>query len=114
MTKPDIVEEIPITMSELAEEISNIKKRDKELNYRAAKTEDYLQQIGLDSKKAKELYDKIKNLNVPRLKDAHLIKIVDLMPDNAEDVKTLLSGYTLTVTQDNMKKIAAVVKELKE
>ncbi|MEA3514200.1 MAG: hypothetical protein U9R34_01885 [Nanoarchaeota archaeon] len=113
MTKPEITEEVPITMSELAEEISNIKKRDKELNYRAAKTEDYLHQIGLDSKKAKELYDKIKKLNVPRLKDAHLIKIVDLMPDNAEDVKTLLSGYTLTVTQDNMKKIAAVVKELK-
>ena len=114
MTKPEIIEEIPITMSELAKEISSIKERDKELNYRAAKTEDYLQQIGLDNKKSKELYDKIKKLNVPRLKDAHLIKIVDLMPDNAEDVKALLSGYTLTVTQDNMKKIAAVVKEIKD
>jgi len=114
MTKPQIIKEMPITMSELAEEIKNIKKRDNELNFRAGKTEDYLNQIGIDSKKSKKLYDKLTTLSIPRLKDIHIIKIVDLMPDDAEDVKAVLSGYTLTVSQDNMKKIAAAVKEIKD
>ncbi len=114
MTKPQIIKEMPITMSELAKEIKNIKKRDNELNFRAGKTEDYLNQIGIDSKKSKKLYDKLTTLNIPRLKDIHIIKIVDLMPDDAEDVKAVLSGYTLTVSQDNMKKIAAAVKEIKD
>ena len=112
MTKPEIIEEVPITMNELAEEITKIKNRDKELNFRAGKTEDYIQQIGMDSKKSKQLYEKITKLTIPRLKDVHIIKIVDLMPKDVDDVKAILSGYTLTVSQDNMKKIASTVKEL--
>ena len=111
MTKPEIIEEIPITMSILADEIKAIKKRDKELNFRASKTEDYLNQIGMDPKKSKELYGKIEKLKIPRLKDIHIIKIVDIMPDNLDEVKSVLSGYTVTVSQENLKKIAATVKK---
>ena len=113
MTKPKVMQETPITMAELAEELDKIKKRDNELNFRASKTEDYLNQSGIDKKKSKQLYKKIDELQIPRLKDVHIIKIVDLMPDDVESVKSILSGYTLTVTQDNIKKIAALVKEVK-
>lgn len=112
MTKPEIIEEIPITLNEISVELEEIKKRDNELNFRAGKTEDYLKQIGVDAKKAKELQDKLVGLNIPRLKETHIIKIVDIMPHDAEEVKAVLSGYVLTVSQDNLKKIAKIVKEV--
>lgn len=113
MSKPEILEEIPINMAELSKELEAIKKRDKELNFRAGKTEDYLQQIGIDEKKSQELLGQLEKLKIPRLKDIHITKIVDLMPDDPEAVKTILSGYTLTVSQENLKKIANTVKKIK-
>jgi len=112
MAKPEIIEEMSITMTELADELKLIKKRDKELNFRANKTEDYLNQISVDEKKSKTLRKNIENLNIPRLKDIHIIKIVDIMPKDPDEVKAVLSGYVLTVNQDNLKKIAKEVNEV--
>jgi DNA-directed RNA polymerase subunit F len=62
-------------------------------------------------KKAEELKEKIEKLAIPRLKDEHIIKITDLMPANVEVLKVLLQAYTITVTQENLKKIVGVVQE---
>ena len=111
MSKPEILEETPITMAEISEELKAIKKRDTELNFRAGKTDDYLKQMGVDSKKSKELKKKLEDLSVPRLKNIHIIKIVDVVPKDVDEVKAILSGFTLTVSQDNLKKIAKAVQE---
>ena len=111
MTKPEIIKESPITMAEMKEELDKIKKRDGELNFRASKTEEYLQQFELqDSKKTEELKKKINGLKVPRLKEEHITKILDLMPDTVEEMKGILQGYTLSVTQENMKKIISAIR----
>jgi len=97
-------------MSEMKEELEKIKNRDGELNFRANKTEEYLQQLELtDSKKIEELRKKINGLKVPRLKEEHITKILDLMPKTAEEMKGILQGYTLSVTQENMKKIISAI-----
>ena len=112
MTKPVIINETPITIADMKVEIEKIKKRDNELNFRATKTEEYLQQFELPSeKKIEEMKKKIESLNVPRLKDIHIVKILDLMPTTIEEMKGILSGYTLTVTQENMKKILGVLND---
>lgn len=114
MTKPEIVNEKPVTMVEVKEELEKIKKRDSELNFRATKTEEYLQQFDLvASKKVEELAKKIKALKIPRLKDEHLVKVLDLMPKSVEEMKGILQGYTVTVSQENMKKIVAKIEEFK-
>lgn len=110
-TKPDILEEKPIPMFELRDELSKIKKRDDELNFRAQKTEEYLNQfVTLGPRKAKELFKELEGLEIPRLKEEHIFKIVDIMPVEVESLKLIFQGYTLTVSQDNMKKIVGVVK----
>ena len=45
MAKPEILEEHPINMVELKEELGAIKKRDKELGVISNKTEEYLNQF---------------------------------------------------------------------
>jgi len=111
MVKPIIIEEMPITMAELKEEIEKVQKRG-ELNFRAQKTKDYLDQFSLHSKsKVEEAKEKIRKMEIPRLKEQHIAKLIDLMPTSADEVKVILQGYTITVSQENMKKIADVIKE---
>lgn len=115
MVKPEIISEKPITITELKQEIDKIQKRDKELNFRVGKTEEYLSHfITLSKAKEDELIKKLEKLNVPRLKDIHITKIVDILPKTVDELKIILQGYTITVNNDNIKKIVDVVKDFTE
>lgn len=107
-----ILNTTPINTTELFAEMKRIKGRDKELGFRAQKTIDYLESLNvMDSKKGKELFDKLMKLEVPRLREMHFQKIIDLMPSNQKDVKTILQGYNVTVSVEACKKIADTVAE---
>ncbi len=117
MVAGEILEEKPMTMAELKEELDKIKKNNKEeeLSFRASKTQEYLSQFSkYDYGKVKELIEKINKLKVPRLKEEHLVKIIDILPTTVDDLKALLQGYTVTIKSENMKKIVEVVKQFVE
>ena len=110
--KPTIVSEKPVTASEVRQELAKIKDKIGSLSSRAMRMEDYLNQtVSLEPKKAKELFEKIAKLNIPRLKEQHICKIIDIMPATENELKAVLQGYVVTVSADSIKKIAAVVKE---
>lgn len=112
MAKSKIINEVPMSISQVKEELKKIKKRDGELNFRAAKTEEYINHYAvLDEKKSQELFDKMNKLDIPRLRNIHIYKIMDIMPANIEDLKTILQGYTITVKNENLKKIIDIVNE---
>ena len=111
MPKVQIISEKPVMMAEVKEELSRIQKKTEELNFRANKTLDHLKEFTKKSlTKSKELYSAIEALDVSRLKEEHIVKIVDTMPKYPEEVKALLSGYTITISNENAKKIAETVK----
>lgn len=106
-----IIAEKPITMAELKEELEKIKKRDIELNFRANKTTEYLNQFTLlDKKKSEELFQKIAGLKVPRLKNEQIIKIIDTLPKTVADLKLVLQSYSVSITNENLKKIVDAVQ----
>lgn len=110
--KSKIINETPISAADVKKELKQIKDRDKELNFRAQKTEDYLnQQVQLDDKTIKALKEKLEKLGIPRIKEQHIAKILDLMPATDKDVTVILQGYAITITKENAKKIADVVAE---
>lgn len=110
MTKPKILNEEPMSIPEVRDALDKIKKRDAELTFRGNKTEEYVGQFSLlDSKKAAELTEKLTKLNVPRLKEQHIKKVVDIMPATDKDVKVVLQGYAVTVKAEHVKKIAETV-----
>ena len=113
MADMQIVSEVPINMYQLKKELEKIKKRDKELNFRANKTEEYLHQVLADAKEG-DLFEKIQKLNIPRLKDQHMHKIMDLMPTTVNELKVILQGYTITVSNESMKKIIDTINEFLE
>lgn len=110
--KPEIVEKRPLNIVEVKEALKKIKKRDKELNFRASRTEEYVNAVTkLKAKEAKELKQKLEALNIPRLKPEYIQKIIDTLPLNEKHLKVILHGYTLSVSSENQKKIFSVVKE---
>ncbi len=107
----NILSEAPITMAQLKDDLKKIYKRDEELNFRATKTDEYLKNfVHLNLTKAKELQKALEGLNVPRLKEEHIVKLIDLLPGSIEELKTIFSGYTVTVSADNQKKIVETIK----
>ncbi|MBA7647731.1 hypothetical protein ES703_55510 [subsurface metagenome] len=82
------------------------------------KTEDEADVLGfikkfakVNLKEAKELRKKIKELELMKVKTEHIVKIIDLMPENAEDLNKIFANVSLN--EDETKKILETVKEFK-
>ncbi len=108
----EILSEKPISISKLKDEIEKIKNRDKELNFRATRTEEYLQHFST-LKNPEELYKKIEDLKIPRLKEQHITKIIDILPTTTDELKAILQGYAITVNNENLKKIVETINKLR-
>ena len=112
MTDLKIIEEKPINLAQLRDELKEIKKRDEELGFRTAKVNEQLEVIKIIKEKdAEELFAKIEKLSIPRLKEVHIHKIIDLMPNSMVELKNIITGYSLTVTNDNLEKVLSLVSE---
>lgn len=113
MAEIKIINEIPLTLAEMKEHLANIEKRDKELNFRTNKTKEYLDIFTkLNKKQADELKQKIIALNIPRLKDRHIVKILDILPEeDLDSLKILFTGENITIKQEDLQRIFDIVKE---
>jgi len=110
MTDLKIQSENPITMSEVADRIKKIEKRDKELSFRGNKTKEYLEHF-TEAEKASKLRKKLEALELSRLKDRHIVKIIDIMPEDIDSLKMMLSNEAITLKEDDLKKILDVINE---
>src|SRR3989339_1910739 len=100
MVDIDIVEQKPITMVELNDKLEAIKKEKGELNFRAEKVYAYLQDfVKLKKKDIDELHTKLSGLGIQKLRDRHIVKILDVMPEDAESLKNLFTGESLSLKQ---------------
>lgn len=112
MNPMKILSEKPLNVYEVKTILEELKEKDKELNFRAEKTYDFLQQITeLDKKKAKELFDKLMKLGISRLKELHVQQLVTLLPRKEDEVKMVLQGYNVTFTKDAVDQIVNTVNE---
>jgi len=112
MSKVEILEKIPVSLSELKSELNTIEKRDGELGFRAGKTKEYVNAFANLSKTAfSDLKKQLEALQVPRLKEDHIVKILDVMPKSVDELNVILQGYTLTVSKENVKSIVDVLNK---
>lgn len=112
MNDPKIISEVPLSLSELRSHIEAIKKRDKEPGIRVTKTDEYVQAFTvLDQAKSAEMRGKLQKLEIPRLKEEHISKIMDILPESVEELRAMLQGSIITISKENMKKIVDAVQE---
>jgi DNA-directed RNA polymerase subunit F len=111
MSKPETIEKTPMSLTEVKQQLKTIKKRDGELGFRANKTEEYLNQFStINLKQESELKEKLEKLKIPMLKAEHIIKIIDMLPKSVNELKVIMQGFTINLTNENMTKIINAVK----
>jgi DNA-directed RNA polymerase subunit F len=71
---------------------------------------DYFKKFSKLSKdKADKLYSEVETLNNPKLKTEHMVKIVDLLPEDAEDLNKICSDVSLS--EEEINAILKIVKQ---
>jgi len=60
---------------------------------------------------AKELKKKLKELDLIKLNDKHIVKLVDFLPEDSEEVNKIVVDANLN--EDETKKILETIKEFK-
>ncbi|MBN1503227.1 hypothetical protein JW930_06830 [Candidatus Woesearchaeota archaeon] len=111
---PKIISDEPINMYDLNKELKKIRKREEEANIRSAKTGEYLKNfLVLKQGDADALRKELNELNVPRLKDVHVNKLVDILPETVDEVKLTLNKYNVSISKENYKKIVNSINKFR-
>lgn len=114
MVAPEFIEEKAVSLVDVRKILQEIEKRDEELNYISNKSREFLDNfIILSETKKKELQKKLEDLNLTRLKEEHIMKLVDFLPVTQDDLKIVLQAYPLSMPKKDHDAIIAVVKEFK-
>lgn len=106
----EIIQKKSLSIPEMKEQIDIIKKRDKELNFRAKKVEEYLNNVP-KTKTYKDLKKELESVGVTRLKGKHITLIINILPRDMDSLKVVLSGENLTLKQEDLEKILSIVKK---
>lgn len=112
MVSPELIEEKPISLADVKKILDDILKRDEELNYISKKSKEYLENCQvLSLAKKEELKKKLESLSLIRLKEEHIVKIIDFLPKEINDLRVVLQAYPLSLPKKDQEAILAVVKE---
>jgi len=104
----EILNEKPITLSEMEVHVQEMKKRDKELNFRAKKVEEYLKVVP-KVKESKAFMEELQGADISRLKDKHVALIVNIAPKDIDSLRAVLAGENITLKEEDLKKILEIV-----
>ncbi len=97
-----------VSLAEVKEILSK-KETDKAKN-----TLQFMKKFGkLSSQKAKEMQEELESLKIFSLKQEDIVKIIDLMPEDPEDLRKILIGSDFSLKQDETSKILEIVKKYK-
>jgi DNA-directed RNA polymerase subunit F len=107
-----ILEEAPLTMVELKEQLATIGTEEIPLSFRGQKTKAYLESfVDTDAKETLGYVEQIEALQIPRLKPRHVVKILDVMPKDLDSLRMVFSNETITIKEEDLKKILNVIPQ---
>ena len=110
MAELDVIKERPITMVELKEKLTQVKKNH-ELSFRANKTLEYLGHfVKRKPKDVEELQKKLQGLDIIRLKETHIAKIIDLEPKDIDSLKAIFASENVTLRPEDLKRVLECIQ----
>jgi len=96
---------IPLSMAESLEYIEKDKKSENPAR-------DFIKRfVKISSKEAKELRKKLEGLNIMKMNDINISKVIDILPEKAEEVNKIFIDIGLD--ENETKKILDAIKEFK-
>ncbi len=113
MSNYEVISKEGISNSEVLDFV-NKREKEKELTYREEKTKEYLKKTTKlklsDFKKAKE---ELLALEIPRISQDHIIKILDIMPKSGTELRAIVSHSGTILVDEDSSKIIDVLKKYK-
>ena len=104
----DVVEKKTVTLSFVKKEISKIK----EPNYEQKLTKEYVNKFSkLNWGDTQKLIKDLEEAEIPRLKEKNIVKLIDIMPENLDEIKALMAKETITLSKENIQKILELLKK---
>lgn len=114
MPEIEIKNETPLTYAEVAAKLKIVNKNrgEEEKGFRAKKAEEFLETFGKeDLKKVEAQKEKIKALNIQRLKDIQIVNLINIAPTDEDSVKFILANDNITLKQEDVKKLVDCLKQ---
>ncbi|MCA9495994.1 MAG: hypothetical protein KC589_03550 [Nanoarchaeota archaeon] len=99
-------------LSKKEKELKKLDDEEAKLTYREEKTLDYLKKI--DTIKFKDFEAAMKELlalEIPRLENEHIVKIIDLFPKNGTELRAIVSNTGTILVDENVTKVLDVLKK---
>lgn len=100
-----IYDRIPLNLNEVQEILENVPDSDRKEEVKV-----YLKKF-LKSKQAENLKKDLEDMDLLKLKREHIIKIIDLMPEDASDLNKIFIDVSLNEEETN--KVLELVKKNK-
>ena len=111
MANYEVISSTEISNVETLEEIEK-KSKDAELTYREEKVMEFLKKYNkLDSKNFETAKKELIELEIPRLEEVHIIKILENMPTDGTQLRAIVSHSGTILVDENMNKILEVLKK---
>lgn len=86
------------------------REKEQELGYEQKNALDSLNKhCKLTPKKASEMEEELKKIS--RLRDRHIVAIMDHMPKDMDDIRVLFAGDVISLPEDDKKAVLAIVKK---
>lgn len=98
----------------LLEKAQKQEKKEKEENEIVEKTLAYVKKFGkLNLEKSKELWKELEKLDIIKLRERQISKIIDLLPADASELHNLFVGDDIVLDQNETQKILSTVQKYK-
>ncbi len=102
-----ILDREPISMNEVEDIIKDIDD-----SVKKQEIEPFLKRfVKLKSEKVKKIREKLEKLELIKIKRDHIVKIIDILPEDASDVNKIFNDVSLN--EDEINKILEIVKNSK-
>ena len=106
-----ILEQTPLTLAEVYELAKSSEKEEK--------IKDFIKKfVTIKPEKAREMKKELEELSIIKIKDKHIVKIIDFMPEDASDLNKILEASLASSVKEiesrNKLKIQQMQKEIDE
>lgn len=107
----EVVSKEPISAIEV-QDIVKSKEKDRELTYREEKVKEYLKKtIKLKKKDFTSAKKEIEGLQIPRLEEEHIIKILEILPKNGTELRAIVSHSGTVLVDESVNSILDILNK---
>jgi DNA-directed RNA polymerase subunit F len=108
-----IIEKQPVTLQELAKQLGEIKK--KEMTPIQQKVHDFAKRFSkITPANAAKLKEDFKKLDITRLTDDHIADMINIMPQDLSELKTIFVKTNTTLPPEDFKRISELINKYRK